>query len=169
MKGRPEPGIGADLTMPAARPMRARRAQRRLSADGLWTASPPPFSLRTRYCGSSAEALTVRPAAVVSEVILRSTTPGVSSLPCELQTTLSPGLKSSLMVWVRAPASMRISIRGMSAPPMCATCGQPGSEALGGPEHEWECRNEACPEFGQPIRRDEPEPPEPAPRPDELV
>ncbi|HTE64037.1 MAG TPA: hypothetical protein VK631_27005 [Solirubrobacteraceae bacterium] len=36
-------------------------------------------------------------------------------------------------------------------PPLCPTCGQPASEALGGPEHEWECRNEACPEFGQPV------------------
>src|SRR3954451_7420524 len=71
--------------------------QRRLSADGLWTASPPPFSLRTRYCGSSGEALTLRPAAVVSEVILRSTTPGVSSVPCELHTTLSPFLNSSVI------------------------------------------------------------------------
>jgi hypothetical protein len=35
--------------------------------------------------------------------------------------------------------------------PLCPTCGQPASEALGGPPHEWECRNEACPEFGQPV------------------
>jgi hypothetical protein len=41
-------------------------------------------------------------------------------------------------------------------PPLCPTCGQPASEALGGPEHDWECRNEACPEFGQPVRDDEP-------------
>jgi len=40
--------------------------------------------------------------------------------------------------------------------PICPTCGQPASEALGGHEHEWECRNEACPEFGQPVRADEP-------------
>jgi hypothetical protein len=33
--------------------------------------------------------------------------------------------------------------------PTCPSCGQPASEALGGPEHGWECRNEACPEFGQ--------------------
>ena len=39
----------------------------------------------------------------------------------------------------------------MSAAPLCPTCGQPASEALGGPEHDWECRNEACPEFGQPV------------------
>jgi hypothetical protein len=39
----------------------------------------------------------------------------------------------------------------VSSPP-CPTCGHPAGEALGGPEHEWECRNEACPEFGQPVR-----------------
>ena len=39
----------------------------------------------------------MRPAASVSEVIFRSTTPGVSSLPCELHTTLSPFLNSLLM------------------------------------------------------------------------
>ena len=44
----------------------------------------------------------------------------------------------------------------VSPPPLCPTCGQPASEALGGPEHDWECRNEACPEFGQPVRADEP-------------
>ena len=44
-------------------------------------------------------------------------------------------------------------------PPLCPTCGQPASEALGGPEHDWECRNEACPEYGQPVPEDEPEPP----------
>ena len=38
---------------------------------------------------------------------------------------------------------------------MCPTCGQPASEALGGPEHDWECRNEACPEYGQPVGADE--------------
>ena len=43
-------------------------------------------------------------------------------------------------------------------PPLCPTCGQPASEALGGPDHDWECRNEACTEFGQPIRADEPPP-----------
>ena len=45
-------------------------------------------------------------------------------------------------------------------PPLCPTCGQPASEALGGPDHNWECRNEACPEFGQPVRADEPPPPD---------
>ncbi len=40
-------------------------------------------------------------------------------------------------------------------PPLCPTCGQPATKALGGPEHEWECRNEACPEFGQPVTGDE--------------
>jgi hypothetical protein len=39
---------------------------------------------------------------------------------------------------------------------MCPTCGQPASEGLAGPPHGWECRNEACPEFGQPLRPDEP-------------
>jgi hypothetical protein len=41
-------------------------------------------------------------------------------------------------------------------PPMCPTCGQPASQALAGPEHDWECRNEACPEFGQAVEADEP-------------
>lgn len=49
-----------------------------------------------------------------------------------------------------------------SDPPLCPTCEQPASEALGGPEHDWECRNEACPEFGQAVEgeppRDEPDP-----------
>jgi hypothetical protein len=43
---------------------------------------------------------------------------------------------------------------------VCPTCGQPASEALGGPEHDWECRNEACPEFGQPVDPHEPAPPD---------
>src|SRR5215207_6267999 len=86
--------------MISARPSR----QRRLSAEGLWTASPPPLSLRTRYCGSSLDALTSRPPASVSEVILRSTTAGVSSLPCELHTTLSPFLNSSAMASSRSGA-----------------------------------------------------------------
>jgi Endonuclease V len=42
------------------------------------------------------------------------------------------------------------------SPPICPSCGQPASEALAGPEHGWECRNEACPEFGQPVSDDEP-------------
>ena len=43
------------------------------------------------------------------------------------------------------------------APPLCPTCDQPASEALGGAEHDWECRNEACPEYGQAVEgpRDE--------------
>jgi hypothetical protein len=36
-------------------------------------------------------------------------------------------------------------------PPLCPTCDQPASEALAGPEHGFECRNEACSEFGQAI------------------
>jgi hypothetical protein len=43
----------------------------------------------------------------------------------------------------------------VTSPPVCPTCGQPASEALGGPEHDWECRNEACPEYGQPVGADE--------------
>ncbi len=42
--------------------------------------------------------------------------------------------------------------------PLCPTCGQPATEALGGPEHDWECRDEACPEFGQPVQAVEPPP-----------
>ena len=45
-------------------------------------------------------------------------------------------------------------------PPRCPSCGQPASKALAGPEHGWECRNEACPEFGQGIAPDEREPAE---------
>jgi hypothetical protein len=41
-------------------------------------------------------------------------------------------------------------------PPVCASCGQPASEALAGPAHGWECRNEACPEFGQAVDPSEP-------------
>lgn len=41
-------------------------------------------------------------------------------------------------------------------PPLCPSCGQPASEALAGPEHGWECRNEACPEFGQGLDANEP-------------
>jgi hypothetical protein len=36
-------------------------------------------------------------------------------------------------------------------PPTCPTCGQPASRSLAGREHDWECRNEACPEFGQAV------------------
>ena len=48
-----------------------------------------------------------------------------------------------------------------SNPPLCPSCGQPASQALAGPEHDWECRNEACPEFGQGLDADEPELKEP--------
>jgi hypothetical protein len=59
-------------------------------------------------------------------------------------------------------AGARSSTSGVSAtPPLCPSCGQPASEALGGPEHGWECRNEACPEFGQALDADEPVPEEP--------
>ena len=43
-------------------------------------------------------------------------------------------------------------------PPICPTCGQPASRSLAGPEHDWECRNEACPEFGQALDAHEPPP-----------
>jgi hypothetical protein len=33
--------------------------------------------------------------------------------------------------------------------PICPTCSQPGTLALAAPTERWECRNEACPEFGQ--------------------
>ena len=49
------------------------------------------------------------------------------------------------------------------SPPLCPSCGQPASEALAGPAHGWECRNEACPEFGQTLSADEPEREEPGP------
>jgi hypothetical protein len=49
----------------------------------------------------------------------------------------------------------------LTDPPLCPSCGQPASHALAGPEHGWECRNEACPEFGQAV-----EPAEPRPRGD---
>jgi hypothetical protein len=43
-----------------------------------------------------------------------------------------------------------------SDPPLCPSCGQPASQALAGPEHGWECRNEACSEFGQALDEHEP-------------
>ncbi len=46
----------------------------------------------------------------------------------------------------------------MSTTPNCPTCDQPASTALAGPEHGWECRNEACPEFGQAIEPHEADP-----------
>ena len=42
--------------------------------------------------------------------------------------------------------------------PLCPSCGQPASESLAGPEPGWECRNEACAEFGQPLQPGEPPP-----------
>lgn len=44
----------------------------------------------------------------------------------------------------------------LSEPPLCPTCRQPASQALAGPEHGWECRNEACSEFGQAVAEYEP-------------
>ncbi|MBJ7519346.1 MAG: hypothetical protein JHC84_06595 [Solirubrobacteraceae bacterium] len=43
---------------------------------------------------------------------------------------------------------------------VCPTCGQPATRALG-PDEGWECRNESCPEFGQPLHDGEPAPSEP--------
>ena len=51
--------------------------------------------------------------------------------------------------------------------PLCPDCGQPASSELAGPPHQWECRNEACPEFGQPVMPDEPLAVEPNPGDDE--
>lgn len=48
-------------------------------------------------------------------------------------------------------------------PPVCPSCGQPATTALADAEHGWECGNEACTEFGQPIRADEPPRPEAPP------
>ncbi len=40
---------------------------------------------------------------------------------------------------------------------VCPTCGQPATKAFP-PDEGWECRNEACPEFGQPLSGHEPAP-----------
>ena len=70
---------------------------------------------------------------------------------------LGPGWIETITEWARGVLPERGTTDGMNAtPPLCPTCGQPASEALGGPEHEWECRNEACSEFGQAVARDEP-------------
>ena len=42
----------------------------------------------------------------------------------------------------------------------CPTCGQPATRAFP-PDEGWECRNEACPEFGQKLTGLEPVPAEP--------
>lgn len=39
----------------------------------------------------------------------------------------------------------------MSAPPLCPSCGRPAGEAPDGATSAWECRNEACPGFGQAV------------------
>src|SRR5215203_5497609 len=59
------------------------------SASGLCTASRPLLSLFTRYCGSSSDAATVRPASSVRLVIFLSTSP-VVVLPWLDHSTLSP-------------------------------------------------------------------------------
>ena len=52
---------------------------------------------------------------------------------------------------------------------VCPTCGQPATRAFP-PDEGWECRNEACPEFGQPLTDVEPAPAEPpAPRGPETI
>lgn len=51
----------------------------------------------------------------------------------------------------------------MSAP-VCPTCGQPASEAISD-DGSWECRNEACPEFGQILSPADHAEEEPAPEP----
>src|SRR4051794_22882081 len=66
------------------------------NASGLCTASPPLFSLRTLYCGSSEEARTLRPASSASDVIFFSTLPS-AVLPWLCQVTLSPFLNSLLI------------------------------------------------------------------------
>ena len=43
---------------------------------------------------------------------------------------------------------------------LCPTCGQPATRAFP-PDEGWECRNEACPEFGQQLAEIEPVPVEP--------
>jgi hypothetical protein len=48
-----------------------------------------------------------------------------------------------------------------SAPPLCPDCGQPASRSLGGDFDGWECRNEACAEFGQHLQAAEPPPRDP--------
>ena len=43
---------------------------------------------------------------------------------------------------------------------VCPTCGQPATRAFP-PDDGFECRNEACPEFGQPLADVEPSPAQP--------
>jgi hypothetical protein len=47
------------------------------------------------------------------------------------------------------------------SPPLCPSCGQPAGTGLSGADQGWECRNEACPEYGQPLQPDEPPPVDP--------
>ena len=53
--------------------------------------------------------------------------------------------------------------------PLCPTCDQPASEALGGAEHKLECRNEACPEYGQAVEGPGDEDLDPARNPDSVA
>ena len=74
------------------------------SASGLCTAVPPDFSLRTRYCGSSSDAATVRPPASVRSVILRSTVP-TAVPPWLSHSTRSPFLNSAMPRGLPRPAA----------------------------------------------------------------
>ena len=74
--------------------------------------------------------------------------------PCHARMLEDLALASAATNWAATPAGQQ---------PTCPDCGQPASSELAGPPHEWECRNEACPEFGQPIRDDEPAMPEGTP------
>jgi len=46
------------------------------------------------------------------------------------------------------PTALGLPLVSTSSP-ICPTCGQPATLALAAPPERWECRNEACPEFGQ--------------------
>src|SRR5690349_14999599 len=80
------------------------------SASGLCTASLPLFSLRTRYCGSSELARTVRLAAFVSSVIFSSTVPW-AVLPWLSHSTLSPFLKFFSLMAAIYPLSQAVNGR----------------------------------------------------------
>lgn len=122
-----------------------------MRAPGLWTASPPDFSLRTRYCGSSFEARTVRPASSVSEVISLTTSPEAVP-PWERQVTWSPGCSRSLM-----RGTYPATVRGMWGRPSR----RPGLHvaygawvtigAAGAPPDP-----DPCPEFTDPASRPDP-------------
>lgn len=67
--------------------------------------------------------------------------------------------------WTAGPCGVgTATVLGVISAPLCPSCTQPASVGLAGREHGWECRNEACPEFGQLLRFDE-EPPAEQPHP----